>query len=147
MQAMLQLIGGRVLERHPNLRVCFVEAGCGWVPYWLERMEHHIKEWGYVTFPLSMRPIEYFQRQCFVSTDSEEAAGLTAVLETIGPDGICWSTDYPHSDHGWKGIANQFINRSDLADEAKAKILGSNALRAYKRHIPAATPDGKTVST
>lgn len=24
-----------VLERLPNLRVGFLEAGCGWVPYWL----------------------------------------------------------------------------------------------------------------
>ena len=38
------LLEGGVLERHPRLRVGFLEAGCGWVPYWLwrldERWEH-----------------------------------------------------------------------------------------------------------
>jgi predicted TIM-barrel fold metal-dependent hydrolase len=41
MLAMLSLIGGGVLERHPTLRVAFLEAGCGWVPYWLWRMDEH----------------------------------------------------------------------------------------------------------
>jgi predicted TIM-barrel fold metal-dependent hydrolase len=132
MQAMLQLICGGVLERHPNLRVCFVEAGCGWVPYWLERMEHHMREWAQVTFPLTMSPTEYFLRQCFVSADTEEDAGLTAVLSTVGPEGICWSTDYPHPDHTWKGIARSFTDRDDLTHEVKAKVAGGNAVRAYK---------------
>jgi predicted TIM-barrel fold metal-dependent hydrolase len=131
MMAMLQLIGGGVLDRHPDLRVCFVEAGCGWVPYWLERMEHHMKEWAHMTFPLALHPTEYFWRQCFVSTDSEEEAGLNAVLDTVGPDGICWSTDYPHSDHVWKGVADSFTNRTDLSDEVKAKVIGENAARAF----------------
>lgn len=37
--AMLALIEGGVLERHPKLRVAFLESGCGWLLYWLWRMD------------------------------------------------------------------------------------------------------------
>jgi uncharacterized protein len=43
MMAMLALIEGGVLERHPKLRVGFFEAGCGWLPYWLWRMDEEYK--------------------------------------------------------------------------------------------------------
>ncbi len=35
MMALLALIEGGVLEPHPQLRVGFLESGCGWLPYWL----------------------------------------------------------------------------------------------------------------
>src|SRR5262249_60210656 len=37
MTAAASLILGGVLERHPRLRVGFMEAGWGWGPYWLGR--------------------------------------------------------------------------------------------------------------
>jgi predicted TIM-barrel fold metal-dependent hydrolase len=132
MLAMLQLIGAGVLERHPALRVTFVEAGCGWLPYWLERFEHHMREWSHVTIPLPLSPTEYFHRQCFVSADPEEHASVAAVVSCLGADNVCWSTDYPHPDHEWRGMAAEFESRSDLSDDAKRKILGENAARLYR---------------
>jgi predicted TIM-barrel fold metal-dependent hydrolase len=132
MLAMLQLIGAGVLERHPGLRVTFVEAGCGWLPYWLERFEHHMREWAHLTVPLALSPTEYFRRQCFVSADPEEGAGLAAVVSCLGADNVCWSTDFPHPDHEWRGMAASFASRADLTDDAKRKIMGENAARLYK---------------
>jgi predicted TIM-barrel fold metal-dependent hydrolase len=37
-----------ILERHPGLRVVFLEAGCGWVPYLLERLDRHFESWGWM---------------------------------------------------------------------------------------------------
>ena len=39
MFACAQLIAEGVLDRHPGLRVVFLEAGGGWVPYWLGRLD------------------------------------------------------------------------------------------------------------
>ena len=33
------MIFGRVFERFPHLKVAFLEAGCGWVPYLIERID------------------------------------------------------------------------------------------------------------
>ena len=44
MVAAVSLIYGGVLERYPGLRVAFLEAGCGWLPFWLERMDDHYEK-------------------------------------------------------------------------------------------------------
>ena len=41
MIALTALALGGVLERHAALRVAFLEAGVGWVPYFLERLDEH----------------------------------------------------------------------------------------------------------
>lgn len=37
MQAVYNFTVGGILARHPSLRVGFLEAGVGWLPFWLER--------------------------------------------------------------------------------------------------------------
>jgi uncharacterized protein len=129
--AMMSLICGGVLERHPNLRVVFAEAGCGWVPYWLERMDHHVEQFPYANVPMSLRPTEYFKRQCIVTMDSEEGAVVPA-FSCLGADNLGWSTDFPHVDHSWRGAVGEMIERSDLIDSDKAKVIGGNSARFYK---------------
>ena len=47
--AVLALICGGVLERHPRLKVMISECGVGWAPYWLDRMDDHQEHWGYAS--------------------------------------------------------------------------------------------------
>ncbi len=129
--ALLSLICGGVLERHPGLRVLIVEAGLAWVPYWLERMDHHVEKWGFASRPLSLTPTELFRRQCFVSADAEETL-LPFVIQAIGDDNLCFSTDYPHPDHDFAGIVAGLTGREDLAESSKRKILCDNAVRFFQ---------------
>jgi predicted TIM-barrel fold metal-dependent hydrolase len=130
MSAMLMMIGGGILDRHPKLRVAFIEAGCGWVPYWLERMEHHFES-PYENVQLSLTPTELFQRQCWVSADAEEGAVVNAFVQSLGAENVCWSTDFPHPDHTWGGLVSRFTERADLNEGVKAKIVGGNAAALY----------------
>ncbi|MET0583582.1 MAG: amidohydrolase family protein, partial [Candidatus Binatia bacterium] len=41
MIASLCVVAGGLLERFPRLKFAFMEAGCGWVPYWMERLDEH----------------------------------------------------------------------------------------------------------
>jgi predicted TIM-barrel fold metal-dependent hydrolase len=91
-----------------------------------------MREWARVTVPLPLTPTEYFLRQCFVSADAEERASIPAVVSCLGADNICWSTDFPHPDHEWRGVASAFTSRDDLSEDAKRKIMGENAARIYK---------------
>lgn len=132
MIALLTLVCGGVLERHPRLRVVQVEAGCGWVPYWLERMDHHTTPWhlrGDVK--LTMKPSDYFKRQCLVSADPEENM-LAVVVSAVGDDNIAFSTDYPHPDHLFEGMVARCAGRTELSEKTRAKILGGNAARCFK---------------
>ena len=130
--ALMSLIGSGVLDRHPNLRVVIVEAGCGWAPYWIERMDHHAEEWGYaLPAKLSMKPSEYFKRQCYISADGEEKM-LPEFISCLGDDNLLFSTDYPHPDHPFEGVVAEIADRADLSESSKRKMLGQNAARAFK---------------
>jgi predicted TIM-barrel fold metal-dependent hydrolase len=90
MAASMQLMLGGVFERHPRLRVGFFEAGAGWAPYWLERLDGHVTGILGRDYALPALPSEYFRRQCAVTLDAGEAA----------PDGLrsLFASDLPHGD-------------------------------------------------
>ncbi|BCI88156.1 hypothetical protein NIIDMKKI_33620 [Mycobacterium kansasii] len=46
MTAMTALVSGGVFERHPQLRVAFLEAGAGWVPFFIDRLHEHYEKRG-----------------------------------------------------------------------------------------------------
>lgn len=131
MLAMLALIGGGVLERHPDLRVAFLEAGCGWLPYWLWRLdEHWEKTHGVAGEPrLALKPSDYFRRQCWISCEPDEPY-LPRVLDLIGEDRLLFASDYPHPDHTWPGTAEAML-AMPIPDGAKRKILWDNPTAFY----------------
>ena len=126
----LSLICGGVLERHPGLRAVFLEAGCGWAPYWLERLDEHMEKWGFAAAPLPHEPSEYFARQCFVSAEPDERT-LPAVISTLGDDNIIFASDYPHPDAIFPGVVAALADRDDLSTETKTKILATNPVRCF----------------
>ena len=96
MMAMLALIEGGVLERHPKLRVGFLESGCGWLLYWLWRLdeEYECHYWE-VKDTVKMKPSEYFRRQCYVTFEPSEPY-IERITEYIGSDNLLFGSDYPH---------------------------------------------------
>lgn len=131
MLAMLALIGGGVLERHPRLRVAFLESGCGWLPYWLWRMDEHWEQTAGIDGEpaLPARPSEYFRRQCWISCEPDEPY-LPQVLDFIGVDRLLFASDYPHPDHKWPETAEAML-ALPVPDTAKRRILWDNPAALY----------------
>ena len=46
MLAMGAMIVGGVLEKFPALRVGFLEGNCGWLPWWLHRLDDQWQKYG-----------------------------------------------------------------------------------------------------
>jgi predicted TIM-barrel fold metal-dependent hydrolase len=134
MLAVLSMICGGILERYPRLRVSFMEAGCSWMPYWLERMDEHYESYGWEAPELTMAPSEYFRRQCAVSCDVYEK-GLAYAVGQLGEDCVVFMSDYPHSDGVFPGSVEAIRTRQDLSELAKRKILGGNAVRLLKLSV------------
>lgn len=131
MLACAQLIGTGVLERHPGLRVVFLEAGGGWAPYWLARLDHQMPSYGGFAPELTMLPSEYFARQCWISFEIDEVT-MPALAPFIGDDRIVWGSDYPHADSTFPGaIAELRETIAPLTDDVQARILGTNAAALY----------------
>jgi uncharacterized protein len=118
-----------ILERHPKLRVAFLECGAGWVPYYLHRLDEHLEVFGYPNAELTMKPSEYFRRQCFVSVEEVEP-GLDQVLAAY-PDSVVFASDYPHADGIFPGATKELVETDQLDDAARARILHDNAVRLY----------------
>jgi predicted TIM-barrel fold metal-dependent hydrolase len=131
MLACMDLIMGGTMERFPRLRFAFLEGQCGWLPFWLHRMDEHY-EWrepfGEMTH-LTMPPSEYFRRQGFCAVECDEAF-VTHVVEAIGDDNLVTTTDYPHGDSKYPGSMDLFL-RLKLSDRSKQKILWDNPRRLY----------------
>jgi predicted TIM-barrel fold metal-dependent hydrolase len=131
MLAFGSLAAGGVLERHPRLRCAFLEGTCGWLPWWLWRLDEAWEKFGPGSeVQISARPSEYFYRQCYVATDADEKV-LRQVVEAVGDDSIVVSTDYPHSDGLFPDAINEFIHLEGVSDKTKAKILWDNCAKLY----------------
>ena len=125
-----------ILERFPRLKIISAELNCGWLAYFLHRMDRAFDSRGVrlqgSPFPtkLTMKPSEYFRRQLF-ATFIDDPYGL-AHRDEIGVDNLLWSSDFPHSATFWphsrEKIAEDF---QGIGAEDKRKILSENVAKLY----------------
>ncbi len=131
MMALLALIEGGVLERYPNLKIAFLESGCGWAIYWLWRLdEEYDSLYWEVKDTVKMKPSEYFRRQCFIEIDSSEPY-LDKAIELIGKDRLFFGSDYPHMDHKPNVVTQAANLDQQLSPSIVKKILWDNSAYYY----------------
>jgi predicted TIM-barrel fold metal-dependent hydrolase len=118
-----------ILERHPDLRVVFVEPGLFWVPGYIRyldsRMGHHYD------FPgMKELPSTYFKRQMAV-TFVHEPEGVELRHE-IGIDNVLWSTDFPHPVCNWPDAGAKIMKQFEgVPDDEVHAITWANGARMY----------------
>ena len=121
------------LEKRPGVKFVLGEAGLGWIPYVLERMDHELHKYGDTCkdYKPQMLPSEIFRRQVLVTYEDEQF-GLEC-LPRIGFDSVMWASDYPHGDSTWpesrKAIAESPLMQ--FGEDAVRKIVYENAARVY----------------
>ena len=131
MLAFAQLVAFGVLERHPELRVVFLESGGGWAPFWIERLDEQVESFGGFCPDMRLAPSEYFARQCWISYEIDERT-LPALAPIIGEERIVWGSDYPHHDATFPGaVATLRRTIAPLPADVQARILGANAAVLY----------------
>ncbi len=125
------LLFSGVLDRFPTLKFVSVESGLGWVPYLLETADHQYEAQHLWDEGMTMRPSEYFRRNCYVNFWFE-VSGIT-LRHMIGVDNIMWESDFPHPTstypHSRKAIESSLAEVP--ADEQK-KMVETNAARLFK---------------
>ena len=142
MLASLTFCADGLLARLPELKVGFLESGCGWLPYWLERMDEHWAHYSLGRARVTPEPPSYyFKRQCFISCEAgEELVGTVA--EHVGDDYLLLATDYPHPDAVEKfpeRTIGDLTQNAALSEATKRKILWDNPARFYNlADVPAA---------
>jgi predicted TIM-barrel fold metal-dependent hydrolase len=132
MLAYAQLAAFGVFERHPRLKVVFLESCGGWLPFWLERLDEQAETFGGFCPEMNLRPSEYFARQCWISFEVDERT-LPALVPFVGAERIVWGSDYPHHDATFPGAVDA-IRRTvgPCPPDVQDKVLGANAAAVYR---------------
>ena len=123
--------GGGILQRFPDLRVALLEGNCSWAPWFMYRLDEHYEWTGWYEAPeLTMKPSDYFRRNCWISVESDEDT-VTHFIDTFGYDKLVTSTDYPHGDSKYPHAVDAF-DKLPMTDEAKAATVSTNWSELYK---------------
>ena len=132
MMALGHVVLGGVLDRFPELTVCFLEAGAGWVPYVMDRLQTNYETFGARRKALRKSPAEYIRSdQLYFAADPEETA-LPAVVDAIGADRIVIGSDYCHPEGMCPLTMRVLAQRDDLSLDARRRILCDNPRRLYR---------------
>ena len=125
------LMYGGVPEKFPNLRIAFLECGCGWVPYWMNRMDEEWEKRRSEAPLLKAKPSEYMTRGNWFYAAEPEESTLPYVTERVGENVILFASDYPHWDGGFPYMVSTVKERNDISEPFKQKFLCANAKRLY----------------
>lgn len=129
MAAFTQMISWGMFEKYPRLKCTVLEAGANWISAWLDRMDHKYEVMGeYV--PTTLKPSEYFYRQCLISADPDESL-TAAIIQQMGAEYFVWASDYPHVDASFGVVAEMQERLSPLPEAQQRLVLGENAMRFY----------------
>ncbi|WP_234685921.1 amidohydrolase family protein [Bradyrhizobium monzae] len=126
-----------VPARYPKLQIVFTEAGVGWVPGMMWRMDRYHQEFRRQVPFLEERPSDYMKRQMWFATQPvEEPVNPKYLVETMehygGADRTLFASDWPHHDFDHP----RCLARLPLTQEQRRKIMGENALSLFKLPIP-----------
>ena len=125
MIALSCIICGGVVEQFPRLRFAFLEAGCGWLPYWMNRLQEHYERRAPEVPLMKKEPVEYLlSGNCYLATEPDEAM-LPSVIEKFGDDFIIFASDYPHADSKFPDSVKFIKQRSDIPESSKEKIFSN----------------------
>lgn len=132
MQQLTSIVFQGVLEKYPALRIAFMEAGCTWVPFLVDRLDTEWEMRGAVEAPeCKRRPSEYVKsgRVFFHAEEDEQLIPQTAAV--LRDDILYYASDYPHWDHHFPRSMEEFVERPDLSESLRRQILRDTALRMY----------------
>jgi predicted TIM-barrel fold metal-dependent hydrolase len=128
------LLGG-VPERFPGLTFVFQEAGIGYVPYLLRRLDTAYHELGPEVPALPDPPSEYVADSFYWCTQplghtAETPRHLAWLVELVGPGNVMFAADAPHPDFDTPEELFDRV-RAHFGAEAVEAMMGKNAIDVY----------------
>jgi len=122
--AMMSVLFGGVLDRHPSLRLCFAHAG-GSLPGTLGRIEHGLAARPDL-FPENARSPRHDLSRVWVDSLTHDADALRHVVQLFGAERVALGSDYPFplgEDHPGQTIRSI----REFTPQQQAQLLGGAA--------------------
>ena len=133
------MIGAGILDRYPALKLIVLESGVGWLPWWLDKMDH----WNEARLAgpsIELPPSAYVARQIWISGDPDERSFAT-VSQLAPSNRLIWASDFPHLDllESEPSVTAELYEQLEgMPTEVATRILGYNACELYNLDIAAA---------
>jgi predicted TIM-barrel fold metal-dependent hydrolase len=129
---MTSMIYNGVFDRYPNLRIAYAEAGCGWVPYLLERLDLEYEHRSTQAPACKQLPSEHLRSgRIFIHCELEDR-GIAQIASQLRDDILFSATDFPHEPRSeFRENIEKFLAREDVSMETKYKIMTENPKRMY----------------
>lgn len=122
-------------ERFPGLTFVFQEAGVGYVPYLIRRLDTAYHEFGDEVPALSKPPSEYVDDAFYWCTQplghtAETPRHLAWLVEMAGPENLMFAADAPHPDFDTPEELFDRVRAYFSAGEVQG-MMGRNAMEVY----------------
>ena len=137
MMGFVAFITGGLLDRFPNLRVVFLEGGCLWIPFVLDRLNHRFPYartmaslYPEIKVNAAAEPDAYVRAGNLYWSAEVEDSLLPQVMDLVGEGQIVFGSDMPHSDRE-RFAAKTLLDRDDMSESGKSAILEGNPARLY----------------
>ena len=119
-------IFGGILDRHPRLRIGWLEGGIAWVPTALQDAEHVLASYRHMLANQPDRDIRYYWKAHMCASFMVDPLGLGQINE-IGIDKVMWSSDYPHNESTF-GYSERSLSAvvDAVGPEDAVRVVGGN---------------------
>jgi predicted TIM-barrel fold metal-dependent hydrolase len=131
--ALTTMVLDGVFDRVPALKVLCVEAGCGWAPYLMDRLDEKRGVFAEVLPPLALKPGDYLRRNVWFVAEPRERT-IDSVCDLVGDDRVLWGSDYPHIDAPLDAAALVRDSVAGLSGARRDAVLGGNAAALFGWH-------------
>ena len=124
--AFRDLIANRIPEEFPGLRIGFIEASAGWVPFMLHILKRLLKsDWKHKSDEALFE--DY---RLFVACEADE--DVPYLVDYIGEDHLLIGSDYGHQDPSFEpDLTGTIRGREDIPQRVADKMFDDNARRFY----------------
>ena len=120
--AATSLICHGALQRFPKLRIALVENGGGWVPHFLEQLDHAYEK---APHRYTEQPSATFKRHFWMHPFHEEDP--RELVQLLGADHVVFGSDFPHVE-GLADPVSWAAELHGLPEEELRRVMGGNMM-------------------
>lgn len=134
MLTLTSLLVEGVPAKFPELNFVILEAGLGWIPYTIGRLNREVG-WRRSEAPLlEQSPEEYIRESFWFGTqpveEHNDPSHLHDTMRMIGADNLLFTSDYPHWDFDNPSDIDRHFKQAFTEDE-RERVLFDNAVEAF----------------
>lgn len=129
--ALTSMIFLGVFDKFPKLKIHHCHLG-GMAPYMMGRVDNAYKRFkGEHVMKSERLPSETYKEHVYLDTLSMFAPAVKLALEYMGPEHLCFGSDWPHRASGTVPGNMETLDKVGLTKEQEELIYGKNAMKLF----------------